>query len=441
MLKTILTLLNKTKTQILSTITPKLNIFFIFIKKIFNRYNLTKVLIVFIFGFSIRLCINIFYDINVFTDFLTAISLTYYFFISCFAIVVHECVTHFSFSIFPSSFCSSISFLFSSNIFSSLNPFTLFKDYSSVFSQTNNNIKSLYSDINLSYFKISSIKRFIKYYLEQGKNILLTLCSSHAYIGGEKYTNINNPDSSLPKEKKGLESYLLLKNNKGKETSLTDSPSKKEDSIQDFSFRKSNDSYGEEQQTAPYPNKSPDTIKDTSIKSADDSSKYPSRIFFGDDHMYDGHSAIFNISSESSSNSNPSNGNPSNYKYETLPSTVYRAEYNGESSRYNGESSRYNGESSRYNGESSRYNQESYKYGDFQLYGNDDSGRNTPSTMSPLFQSREPSIYYNNDNNNNNNTLVNTSESLTKTSLKFEDLTINHPIYRTPSHRTPSAEY
>src|SRR6185437_4935779 len=106
----------------------------------------------------------------------------------------------------------------------------------------------------------------------------------------------------------------------------------------------------------------------------------------------------------------PSNGNPSNYKYETLPSTVYRAEYNGESSRYNGESSRYNGESSRYNGESSRYNQESYKYGDFQLYGNDDSGRNNPSTMSPLFQYREPSIYYNNDNNNNNNTLVNTSE-------------------------------
>lgn len=136
------------KRQCTLVITPKPSKFFILIKKIFNRHNLTKVLIIFIVGFSIRLFLNIFYGINVFTDFLTITSLTFYSFMSCFAIVVHECVTLFSFSIFPSSFCSSLNYLFSS-----LNPFTLFNKYSSLFFYANSKIKSLFCsarDLNFS---------------------------------------------------------------------------------------------------------------------------------------------------------------------------------------------------------------------------------------------------------------------------------------------------
>ena len=134
MFKPILTVLNKTKFQLPPVIKYKLNIFLLFIEKIFNRYNLTKIIIVFLFGLSIRLYINVYYDINVFTQFLSLTSLSYYFFISCFAVVVHEYVTFFNFSIFPSSFCSSISFVFNLNAFSYLNPFTLFNKYSYIFS-------------------------------------------------------------------------------------------------------------------------------------------------------------------------------------------------------------------------------------------------------------------------------------------------------------------
>lgn len=142
MFKTILTALNKTKNQLLSIITSKLDIFSLFIKRIFNRYNLTKIIIVFIIGLSIRLYINVYYDINVFTQFLSLTSLTYYFFISCFTVVVHEYVTFFNFSIFPSSsFCSSISSVFNLSTLSYLNPFTLFNKYYYIFlHKTNTNV-------------------------------------------------------------------------------------------------------------------------------------------------------------------------------------------------------------------------------------------------------------------------------------------------------------
>jgi len=51
------------------------------------------------------------------------------------------------------------------------------------------------------------------------------------------------------------------------------------------------------------------------------------------------------------------------------------------------------------------------------------SNFNTPKTMTPLFPSREPSIH-------KNNTLTRTSGSYVKPNLKFEDLTISHPINR-----------
>jgi hypothetical protein len=398
MLKTMLTNLNKTKCQLSSNITPKLNILFLFLKRIFNRYNLTKILIIFLFGFSVRLYINIYYDINVFTEFLSATSLTYYLFISCFAVVVHEYVTFFNFSIFPSSFCSNISFLFNLNAFSYLNPFTLFKKYSCLFSlKINTNIDTYLNNVNENKL---SFKIFIKEYLvflfekiSKSKNTFFAMPSAV-----EEY-------SPLPETDKNLKSHILLKNNKGKETSLPGSESVKEKNpsrrIHKHSDRNSY-KYKEENQQATSDSdaisQTENKLKDTPIKSTNDSPKYPSRIFFGDNYVDSGSSAIFNITEDSSSNSN----------YETLSPTVYRAESNGESSRPMEDPS--------------QTYKKYYTRDDFQLYGNSDSDRNTPSTMTPLFQSREPSVY--------NNTLTGTSDNIARTSLKFEDLTISHPLNR-----------
>lgn len=70
--------------------------------QIFSRKNLTKVFFIFTFGFSFRVFIGSFYGVNVFTDFLSYISLLYYMFMSCFIVLVHELVAFFDFSIFPS---------------------------------------------------------------------------------------------------------------------------------------------------------------------------------------------------------------------------------------------------------------------------------------------------------------------------------------------------
>ena len=212
-------------------------------------------------------------------------------------------------------------------------------------------------------------------------------------------------DSSLPKVEKDFKSNVLLKNNKGKETSLPGSESIKEKNssrrIQKYSDRNTDDSKEKSLQPAydsdgayTEPKETENKPKDTSIKSTNNSPKYPSRIFFGESLTYDGNSVIFNISEDKSNQ---------NY-YDTLPSTTYRGEYNGESSNPIREPKQ-------------RY----YTYEDFQLY-DENSNLNTPRTMTPLFPSREPSIY------KDSHSLPATSNNIARTSLKFEDLTINHPM-------------
>lgn len=58
--------------------------------RIFNRLNLSKVLVIFVVGFVTRVLINYVYDINVFVDYLNTISLTYYGMMSIFVVLVNE---------------------------------------------------------------------------------------------------------------------------------------------------------------------------------------------------------------------------------------------------------------------------------------------------------------------------------------------------------------
>lgn len=70
--------------------------------RIFNKLNLTKVIIIFIVGFSTRIFIAHVYSINVFTDYLNNISIIYYIFFSIFIVLVHELVHYFNLNIIPS---------------------------------------------------------------------------------------------------------------------------------------------------------------------------------------------------------------------------------------------------------------------------------------------------------------------------------------------------
>lgn len=69
---------------------------------IFNRFNLTKVFIIFIVGFISRILVNQFLGVNVFIDYTNTISLIYYLVMSSFVVIVHELVGYLNFSIIPS---------------------------------------------------------------------------------------------------------------------------------------------------------------------------------------------------------------------------------------------------------------------------------------------------------------------------------------------------
>jgi len=69
--------------------------------RIFNRLNLSKVLVIFMVGFVTRVLINYVYDFNVFVDYLNTISLTYYGMMSIFIVLVNELFTYFEFKLLP----------------------------------------------------------------------------------------------------------------------------------------------------------------------------------------------------------------------------------------------------------------------------------------------------------------------------------------------------
>lgn len=67
-----------------------------FLQRSFTLANISKILIIFIVGFTSRYLINEYYNINVFTDYLNTISLVFYSIFSTFIILIHELFAYFN---------------------------------------------------------------------------------------------------------------------------------------------------------------------------------------------------------------------------------------------------------------------------------------------------------------------------------------------------------
>jgi len=68
-----------------------------FFKNVFNKGNLSKIIIIFIVGFVSRSMINNIYSINVFTDYTNSVSVIYYIFMAFMTVLIHETVGYFDF--------------------------------------------------------------------------------------------------------------------------------------------------------------------------------------------------------------------------------------------------------------------------------------------------------------------------------------------------------
>jgi hypothetical protein len=64
----------------------------IIVNKLFTKPRISKILIIFIIGFTSRMFINYIYNVNVFIDFINCISIIYYLLFSGIIVLVHEIV-------------------------------------------------------------------------------------------------------------------------------------------------------------------------------------------------------------------------------------------------------------------------------------------------------------------------------------------------------------
>ena len=78
------------------------NLFLELFRKVFNKSNLNKILIIFVVGFISRIFINYIYNINVFVDYFNKISIMYYVSMSMFIVLIHEIITYFDINVIPS---------------------------------------------------------------------------------------------------------------------------------------------------------------------------------------------------------------------------------------------------------------------------------------------------------------------------------------------------
>ena len=89
----------------------KLNTIISLLKRFFTPVNLSKIIVIFLVGFTSRFLINNFLGINVFTEYLTLVSITFYSGFAAFIVFVHEFFSYFNVSIIPNfvwSTCSRI---------------------------------------------------------------------------------------------------------------------------------------------------------------------------------------------------------------------------------------------------------------------------------------------------------------------------------------------
>lgn len=82
-----------------------------FFNKLFTPVNLSKILVIFFIGLISRFLVNNYFDINVFKDYLTTISLIYYSTFTCFIVFIHELFSYFNIIIIPNFILEAFSWL------------------------------------------------------------------------------------------------------------------------------------------------------------------------------------------------------------------------------------------------------------------------------------------------------------------------------------------
>ena len=149
--------------------------------KIFTQSNLNKVIIIFTVGFVSRAFIVNIYDVNVYSQYLDKISLIYYSCFSLFIVIVHELINFYNINIIPSFFLEFSSYLYSlvRIIF---------------------NLNKLIFSLDISDFKISSIRENFKLYLNGYLNKMVMVIDIPDKENLEEKTTGNKLDNYLVKK-------------------------------------------------------------------------------------------------------------------------------------------------------------------------------------------------------------------------------------------------
>lgn len=176
------------------------------LKRIFNKSNLNKVILIFIFGFVTRALVYYTYNINVFIDYLNLVSLTYYFVFSIFIVLIHEIVNFFDINIIP-----SFNYLYSS--INSIMQF-LYKAFVSL-------NKLIYAH-KLEDYRTSSIKNDMKSFFEGNNKITMGLQETDNI---DKSVEKLDPKMSNVLQKNGKSLDYSSKKNTGSNSSSNSSSS------------------------------------------------------------------------------------------------------------------------------------------------------------------------------------------------------------------------
>ena len=122
------------------------NIFINFIK-VFTSVNLSKIFIIFCTGFIMRIFINFFFSVNVFVDYLTVFSISFYSFMAFFSVFINDFFNFYSISIIPNFITKFLYSLF--KVFSiSISYLNYIKLKYLKLSYLRNLFRSVFSDIN-----------------------------------------------------------------------------------------------------------------------------------------------------------------------------------------------------------------------------------------------------------------------------------------------------
>lgn len=133
------------------------NFFIVFLPRVFTRVNISKVLVIFLVGFLCRVFINSYWDINVFVEYLSIVSIAFYSYMAGFVVFINELFSFFNISIIPRYILEFFTNLFSMFVTSC----------------------TLVSHFKFEYLKISFIKRISIEYLYTISN------SSKLYLFGD----------------------------------------------------------------------------------------------------------------------------------------------------------------------------------------------------------------------------------------------------------------